>query len=380
MKHFTYLTFLIISVSCQTKLNNQANFINIYTIDTVIIDSKERLLDLETNIFRSDLNKRKSSIFLFNKFKHSIDEVDLDDLEFVNSYQFDADGPDGTGEYVYDIYEISDSLFFIKSYDRSAIFHKNSELIYKINWANSIDSNGLEFGKIPQKEIAVGVNDLKVFGLSFENRNREVFLDILSVKDNSVERFDIDSEKSYHNFVLAIDDPQNYTFIDPIVYLTSENDQIIISHQYSSEIFIFNGEGRFLKFLKFEPSMTPNRASELKDKSIHTIEQIEEEYQKLLEQVRFAPPVWDAVNKRYFRLSARRIFKEREAKGALLPELQEIMVYLSVFDAEFNLTSEVLIPELTSEFVKYFSKNGKLWVFENLADELGFIVIEIETS
>lgn len=83
------------------------------------------------------------------------------------------------------------------------------------------------------------------------------------------------------------------------------------------------------------------------------------------------------MNNRYFRLSARRIFKEREAKGTLLPELQETKVYLSVFDAEFNLTSEVLVPELTTEFVKYFSKDGKLWVFENLADELGFIVIDI---
>lgn len=289
MKYFTYLTILFISLSCQTKLNNQANFNNLYSVDTVIIDSKERLLDLESNIFKSDLNERKSSIFLFNKFKHSIDEIDLDDLEFINNYPFDADGPDGTGEYVYDIYEISDSLFFIKSFDRSALFHKDGTLIYKINWTNSIDSNGLKFGKIPQKEIAVGLNDLKVFGLSFENKNREVFLDILSVKDNSVERFDIDSEKSYHNFVLVIDGPQNYTFLDPFVYLTSENDQIIISHQYSSEIFIFNCEGQYLKILKPEPSMTPNRASDLKDKSIHTIEQIEEEYQKLLEQVRFAP-------------------------------------------------------------------------------------------
>ncbi|MFC0261889.1 DUF4221 family protein [Fontibacter flavus] len=377
MKYFTYLTILFISVSCQTKLNKQANFNNLYSVDTVIIDSKESLLDLESNIFKSDLNERKSSIFLFNKFKHLIDEVDLDNLEFVNNYPFDSDGPDGTGEYVNDIYEISDSLFFIKSFNRSALFHKNGTLIYKINWTNSIDSNGLKFGKIPQKEIAVGLNDLKVFGLSFENKNREVFLDILSVKDNSVERFDIDSEKSYHNFVLEIDDPQNYTFMDPIVYLTSENDQIIISHQYSSEIFIFNGEGEYLKTLKCEPSMTPNRASDLKGKSFHTIEQIEEEYQKLLEQVTFAPPVWDGVNKRYFRLSATRIFKEGEAKGTLHSELQEIKVYLSVFDSDFNLTSEVLVPELTTEFVKYFSKDGKLWVFENLADELGFIVIDI---
>ncbi|MCH6199307.1 DUF4221 domain-containing protein [Aquiflexum sp. LQ15W] len=378
MRYLTFIIIVCIALSCQSKDVDRISDDLFYEIDTVFIDSKGRLLDLDYYIFKSDLNDEETSIFLFNKFDHSLDEVNLDKLEFVKSFPFEAEGPDGTGKHVNSLNFLKDGSLFFKSYGESAVFEKNGSLINRIDWGNSLNPNGLKYGQTPRNEIALKGNELKVFGLSFDNKNREVFLDILSVRDNSVERFDIDSEKSYHNFVLAIDDPQNYTYMDPTVYLTSENDHIIISHQYSSEIFLFNAEGEYMKTLKYEPKRTPKRASDLEDKGIKTFEQIQEEYQKLLEQVRFAPPVWDAVNKRYFRLSASRVFKERKAEDTLLPELQEIKVYLSVFDAGFNLTSEVLVPELNNEFVKYFAKDGKLWVYQNFSDELGFIIFDIE--
>jgi len=77
------------------------------------------------------------------------------------------------------------------------------------------------------------------------------------------------------------------------------------------------------------------------------------------------------------RLSAIRIFEDRKSDDSMLPEIKQVKVYLSVFDAEFNLISESPIAELNTEFVKYFAKDGKLWVYQNFSDELGFIVIDI---
>ncbi len=92
------------------------------------------------------------------------------------------------------------------------------------------------------------------------------------------------------------------------------------------------------------------------------------------------PPVWDRVKERYLRLSSIKIFRERQAEDSFLPEIQEIKVYLSVFDAEFNLMFESAIPELTYEWGKYFAKDGKLWVYQNFSDELGFIIIDISAK
>jgi len=376
MRYLTLLVIICISLSCQRKNNDQGSDDFLYSVDTVIIDPKGRLLDLTRYIEISDLNAEESSIFLYNKFDHSIDEVNLYNLEVTNNYRFDAEGPNGTGEHVNYLHVLMDDSFFIKSFGESAIFNKNGRLINRIDWENSIDSNGQLYGQIPRNEVAISSGNLKVFGLSYDNKNRDVFLDVFSIKENTVKRFDIDSEKSYHNFVLTIDDPQSDTFLDPLVHLKSENNFIIISHEFSNEIILFNSEGEYVKNVNYDNNLTPKRVKDLNGISMGSFEQLQKEYQHFLEQVRFGPPVWDRVKKRYLRLSVVTIFHERRPEDSFLPEIEEVNVYLSVFDADFNLISEAAIPELYG-YGKYFAKDGKLWVFQNLSDELGFIVIDV---
>jgi len=377
MRYITFLFIVCISFSCQRKNSNQGSHNVLYSVDTVIIDSKDRILDINSRLLTSDLNDEESSIFLFNSFDHSIDEVNLDKLAFVNNYSFEAEGPNGTGEHVNYINLIKEDLIFIKSFGKSAVFDRNGHLIKKIDWLNAIDSKGMKYGEIPRNEVGIVTSDFKVFGLNYNNAKSEVWLDILSVKDNSIERFDIDAEKSYHNFVIKIDDPQYYTFLDPIVFLSSENDFIMVSHQFSNEIYLFNAEGEHVKTVNYQPKSTPKRVKDF-TRQITSSEQVQEEYQKFLEQVRFGPPIWDKVKKRYLRLSKSVVFSDiPKEESAFLPETKEENIYLSVFDNDFNLISEIAIPELSSEYVKYFAKDGKLWVFKNFSDELGFIVVDI---
>lgn len=375
MRYLTYLVIICISVSCQRKNTDIDSHEILYSIDTVIIDSKGRLLDLNRFIVISGLDDEERSIFLYNEFDHSIDEVNLDDQEVVNNYSFEVEGPNGTGGNFHNLNLLKNGLFFIKSYDKSAVFDRNGRLLKKIDWVNSIDSNGLKYGEIPKNEILIGSNDLKAFGLSYDHKNRDVFLDVLSVQDNSVKRLDLDSKKSYRDLVLEVEDPQ--IFFDPYVSLNSENNLILISHQFSNEIILFNHEGEFVQSVDYDPKMTPKRVKDLNGVNITSYEQLQKEYQHFLEQVTFYPPVWDSVKNRYLRLSIIRIFSDNLEEGSLLPERQEVKVYLSVFDDEFNLIAEMAIPELAYEYGKYFTKDGKLWVYQNFSDELGFIVIDI---
>jgi len=377
MKYITLLVIICISLSCKKKNNSHDGFDILYSLDTIIIDSKEQLLDLKRGIWISDLNDEETSLKLYNSFDNSIDDVNLDKFEIKTNFSFEVEGPDGTGQHVNNFNLLKNGLFFIKSFNKSAIFKENGQLLENIDWVNAIDSKGMKYGEIPRSEIAIGNKDLKIFGLNYDNKNREVFLDVLSVKEKLVKRYDIDVEKSYQNFVLAFDDPKFRTFLDPYIFMSIENNLVIISHQYSNELFVFNSEVKLLQTVHYEPKMTPKRAKGLSGMNIVSNERIQSEYQKFLEQVRFGPPVWDKVKKRYFRLSAKRVFSEIREEDSLLPKIQEVNVFLSIFDEAFNLVSESAIPELSTEYVKYFAKDGKLWVYKNFSDELGFIVIDV---
>jgi hypothetical protein len=133
-----------------------------------------------------------------------------------------------------------------------------------------------------------------------------------------------------------------------------------------------------VKVVHYEPQITPKRAKIPDGPEIKSRDQIKKDFQLIVEQVRFESPVWDGLKNRYFRLSSKRIFTDTyKHERSLVPETKETIVFLSVFDAEFNLISEMEIDELNDERVKYFAKDGKLWVCQNFSDELGFLVFDL---
>ncbi|WP_332912064.1 DUF4221 family protein [Algoriphagus boritolerans] len=79
---------MYVFLSCQRKYTEIENNEALYAIDTVKIDSKGHLLDLNRFILISDLDDEEKSLFLYNAFDHSIDEINLDRLDFANKYFF----------------------------------------------------------------------------------------------------------------------------------------------------------------------------------------------------------------------------------------------------------------------------------------------------
>ncbi len=373
-KYFVFLVPFFLSFSCQERSTEQGSQVIEYSVDTVYIDSQDRILDLRGNLMHLTLDDERKSFFLLNHFDLSIDEIDLDRHVFVKTYPLEPEGPNGVGDYIYSLQSMNDSLFFTKSIIGSSLFDNDGHIIERMVWEDPRDSNGLKLTQFYRgKELVSGTDDLKVFGVNFDSKNGKVYLDVLSVRENTVKTFDVDPENSYHDFILRWDD----NVAPPEVHLGSDKNYVRISHEFSNEIMLYNPEGEFVKIVQYEPQKTPKRAKTPSGPEIKSRVQAGKEYQRILEQVRFESPVWDSVKKRYLRLSARRTFKDTYIDDSFLPEIKEEMVFLSIFDAEFNLISEIEIDELNNERVKYFAKDGKLWVCQNFSDELGFLVFDL---
>ncbi|MBT0812886.1 hypothetical protein KIH41_16485 [Litoribacter ruber] len=59
--------------------------------------------------------------------------------------------------------------------------------------------------------------------------------------------------------------------------------------------------------------------------------------------------------------------------------MTESKIYLTVFDENFELIGETPIPELSPvSLSKYFVKDGVLWVYINVEDEMGFVRITVD--
>jgi hypothetical protein len=374
MKQFLFLIFINILFSCHNKDNKEVSKL-FYSVDTLIINSDERIFDLGGFMITSDLDKEKKLFYLYNDFDLSIDQISFDEEKFIEKYSFDPEGPNGVGTHLLGIQILNDSLFFLKSFNKSAIVNKKGYVWQRINWMKSTSKNIVNIGNIPRIEIAVYKKDLIVYGLKFDYKNKQVSLAKLSVAENLEKPIDIDPKNSFENYFLTYEGSK---FLAPQVFISSQNGFIMISHEFSNEIILLDNNGDLKKIVTYKSSIIPSRAE------IPTIkdgekEQISKIYQGMLEQIRFEAPVWDEVDRRYFRLSSKRIFEQSSKnENGLLSKKLNNEVFLSVLDENFELISELKIKELAEERYKYFAKNGKLWVSQNFSDELGFLIFSFK--
>ena len=87
-------------------------------------------------------------------------------------------------------------------------------------------------------------------------------------------------------------------------------------------------------------------------------------------------PVWDPEKQVYFRFSYLQEFAEVDGNGVN----EKAEVYLSILDLDFNLVSETVVDGLDKRPNFHFAKDGKIWIFENIDDELAFVRLSIDSN
>ncbi|MDG1277915.1 MAG: DUF4221 family protein [Algoriphagus sp.] len=81
---------------------------------------------------------------------------------------------------------------------------------------------------------------------------------------------------------------------------------------------------------------------------------------------------WDDTRKLYLRLGKKTFLAENRAD----PSTYE--VYLFAYDTDFNVVGETKVEGLKEPPTTYFWKDGKLWSYVNVEDELGFAVFTFD--
>jgi len=84
--------------------------------------------------------------------------------------------------------------------------------------------------------------------------------------------------------------------------------------------------------------------------------------------VNFSGLVWDETSQHYYRFSRKPLAMD-DSFG-----INGSQVFLYAYDQEFNLIGEKELTEISKVPEYSFFKDGKLWSYVNVEDELGFAV------
>ncbi|MCS4433732.1 DUF4221 domain-containing protein [Aquiflexum gelatinilyticum] len=376
---FTVSVFILFSCGAKKQEKSTEDFSNItFSIDTVMIDSKEQILYLEEDLIRSDYCLQDGFLYNFNGFDHSIEKIDLDRLELVEKFPLEKEGPNGTGFYIFGLTGIGGGKLFLTSETGGSIFSLEGKLLRKYDWSKVTPANGgIAEDEYLQQHIMNPNFDEFVFALAMDQVLNKVSLKKLSADEKLISNYRIDPNENFKKFTLG--DLTTFNKWIPRVFIGSQHDRIIVSHEFSNDFYVYSPETDLLQTVSYFPSLTPNMVTVAAEGDlINSIDDRILALESYLGQVSFGQLVWDTQTRKYYRLSFSSKFNDKKREKRLLHETVNVKVFLTVFDEQFNFIYEFEIPDLKIlSPSKYFAKDGKLWVYQNFSDELGFVRIGI---
>ncbi|MCC5935866.1 MAG: DUF4221 family protein [Lunatimonas sp.] len=375
-----HLLLLSSVFSCGSESSKSAASANVlenvtFTVDTVLVDSGDELFILSAGLGAIALNQEKNKLLFFENEPLNLVEVDLNSLKLVRKTPFQKEGPNGVGPYGIHFQLGTNEDLFIKGYHTQGIFNTRGMLVESLQVVPAGIDPALANSPHQLYENAV---------FDFEN-NRVISQPSSEVlKKHELYIFDpvskqlriepIPEMQAVKEFVgtMVVDGMIDFFWVDSHMYI--ENGQLLLTAGCMSAIYRLDLTLDSLEFVDIQHKKFPNRMNfSVNNFPVEESEFIEDR-KKVFEHLNYMEPRWDETRKMYLRLGRKTFLGEKRGDPLTFE------VFLFVYDRDFHVLGETKIEGLNQVPVSYFWKDGKLWSYVNIEDELGFAVIDFTFS
>ncbi|WP_339866991.1 DUF4221 family protein [uncultured Algoriphagus sp.] len=382
MKKLLTIPLLALLASCGGKESESTEQKNIlenltYSVDTVVVDAGDDFLSLGFRLGAFDLSPDKKELLFFQNKPLSLVTVSLDELKVLSITEFETEGPNSVGSFIGNLEAGPSPDVFIKGFNGQGIFTAKGEMIENLK----IFPEGLD-----QKYT----NDfMKIYGNSIYDFQSEKFYtqpygEI--IKDNELWVID-PASKTYTSYPLpkmksvgdlAITFTQKTadgtmsSYYGPSAYMEIQNDQVLISGGTMSGVYRLSSQADSIEFIDIKHITVPNEWNITVQKVSSDEASFKEDRRKIAEQLNFMDFKWDDTREMYIRFGKKTFLGENRGD----PSSYEL--YLFAYDKDFNVLGETKIAGLETIPSSYFFKDGKLYSYVNVEDELGFAVFTFE--
>jgi hypothetical protein len=382
MKNGTFFIILLLAIACSgpKKGENGLPTLNV-TVDTVMIDPGQEILFLNRGLRLSTLSEDKKYLYNINLKEYSIEQINLNSLEFEQKHTFEKEGPNGVGDYIRGFSLVNQDILFLSSYPKESLFDWQGNRLESFNIIEMGKAQGkLEEGDRPFKTISLSADGQQFASLIANDENKTSYFALIDRDNKIFKKLAIPAIEKSRNFELLFNDGTTaayYLGVDR--YLIKEGGKIILGTGVSNELYVMDKTYDSLQHITFNSQLTPNEKSGSYPSEIGNRSQFDSYFKKIQEDINFKGPVWDEKNQVYYRFSYQMVFDDNaeQKENQFFSQPSGANVYLSVLDKDLKLIAEGTVPKLNGYPAFHFGKDGRLWLFENIEDEMGFVRLDI---
>ncbi|MBB6326428.1 hypothetical protein FHS59_002056 [Algoriphagus iocasae] len=374
MKTIFYSIITLVLFSCheKTKTANMLEGLKL-TVDTVMVDPGDSFFNLKYGLDLSDISESGKILIFMERDNKNLYQIDLETLKILSKTQFETEGPNGIGPFVTTMSRVFDDNLYFGTYKYGGIFNpegikidpktiqtdqikgKNGESEMSFHYSPVLSNNGKFAYSLPRNE------DKDTFSFSwfdFETNQGEV---TALTKFDSLTQFTIQVIGGSRKFKLM-----------ESAFVQAYGENVVIRTPGYSDIYLFNSGTKHLSHKAFPHQIVPTRRDHNFNGKIESMQEISLARARLFEDILFEEFLFDDESKYFFRFGARKKPKLENSKS------EESEVFLFIYDEDFNLLGETKIDDLKKVPEYPFFKDGKLWSYVNVEDELGFAVFTFD--
>jgi len=378
MKNFTVICALFILLSCsENKSSSESDLGFLLSQDTVMIDPKGSIINLRYGLTNPELSPDGKYLYHYTHGEAKFDKINLENLELEETLQFEKEGPNGMGGYIGGYALTKSDQLMIWSYGLDAVFDQDGTKVRELKLTKiAPELKGPE--AFPFRLMEHPSDPAIIFGLYVNNMENEFFLAKVDLENETFRKIslpEIEKLSAYHMEIEQGGRPAGA--FRPVPRVTEIRDnKIVLTNGAYNEGYVYDIRLDSLYLITWDSKLTGNQNEYKLPKTVE-LEQAEEHRRKFKESINFLDPQWDPISGRYIRLSFKTKFS---------PDLNEYgdaeevgaEVFLTVLDRELNIIKETYLENYRKNPRQHFFLDNKIWLYENMDDELGFVRITID--
>ena len=381
------LPLLVLFAACSEKPNSESSFMkeehdNIlenltYSIDMVVVDSGNELLYLkDLSVFGKSnyfsVSQKSDFLYFFDRHSFLLNEINLESLELQSIYPFEKEGPDGIGRFVYSFQNLSNGTFYGRDiFGKAWYFTKQGKKIAEVEFNKEELLQKFSFELNLANHLLVDLRNDKLYSLPNFHNFKSLLLAIMEAggqhgRLEALPKF----EKSF-DYSIQFDEDGGESRVEQF-FLQQPNDLVLVSCTVGNAIYIYDPELDSLRYQEFPHELTPLEKNEEVKNEVFSRMEFQTEADKLHTQINYYDFYWDEITQRYYR------FASKGLPLANVDSPKQYEYFMFAYDKELTLKGETKLEALRELPLGGFFKDGKLWSYVNVEDELGFAVFTFD--
>ncbi|MBS9523351.1 DUF4221 family protein [Litoribacter ruber] len=368
MKRFLLPLSLMFGIACSDKGSEEGaqQLTLTFEVDTVMVDAGEDFIYLRSGLYRAELSSDGRALYNFNDNENLLEVIDMDNLRLSHKIPFEKEGPHGTGQ-VYRFQDLTNGNYLISNFTSIGIFTDKAHR-KEYHKFSTLSEEVMEKGEIVSPEgilLKNGKTYVTFYAKGWAVTDGIVKFDLES---NEAIKLPVDQLTALDRFTVKVHD-KTQTEINWVgKYLSSYGEKVLISNSVDNQLLIYDPEENSIIQHDFQAKLTANTPKEFARREVDTQDELMEIGNSFRNDIFFSQWIFDSTAERFYRLT---YLLDKEVDGQ-----KEFKTVLTILDKEFQQVYEGVTP-LKKKYFKPFVREGKLYLYENINDELGFIVLSI---